>query len=256
MPGQVRLITLTTDFGDSYYVGEMKGVAKKVDPEADVIDVTHSVERHNIVGGAFVLSRVWKHFPRNTAHIAVVDPGVGSLRKALAIQTDYCFLLGPDNGILRWAIKDQKVERAVELDPKVVQEKAGLTKVSATFHGRDVFAPAAALITKGVDIDALGGRAKEIDMLPLNEDTVIHVDDFGNIITTIARELVPGARVTVLHGPRQYDALCVRTFGDAEPGKLIVLTGSHGLVEVDVNQGNAAERLGVRAGDQIRISPI
>jgi S-adenosyl-L-methionine hydrolase (adenosine-forming) len=253
MVGQAQVVTLTSDFGDSHYVGEMKGVIKKVNPQAEVVDVTHAVKRYNIVGGAFVLSRIWRHFPKNTVHLAIVDPGVGSKRKPLAVQTDYCMLLGPDNGILRWALKDQSVVRAVELDVRKVQERAGLSEVSSTFHGRDVFAPAAALITKGVDVDTLGRRVVEIERLDLEEDKVIHVDGFGNIITTVAKEPVPGTAVTVVHGPRRYEAQAVRTFSDAEKGALIVLTGSHGLLEVDVNQGNAAERLGVEAGDTIKV---
>lgn len=253
MAGQIQLVSLTTDFGDGHYVGEIKGVIKKVNSDAQIVDVTHSVERFNVVGGAFILSRVWRHFPKNTVHMAVVDPGVGSSRKAIVIQTEYCYLLGPDNGILRWALKDQNIVRAVELDVKIVQERAGLTEVSATFHGRDVFAPTAGLLTRGVDIDTLGKRIKEIQTLDLKEDTVVHVDSFGNIITTIAMDIKPGAKLLVTHGARKFDAVGARTFSDAEAGQLIVLTGSHGLLELDVSRGSAAERLGVRAGDPIKV---
>jgi S-adenosyl-L-methionine hydrolase (adenosine-forming) len=253
MIGQSRIITLTTDFGDSHYVGEMKGAAKRVNPDADVVDVTHSVEKYNVAGGAFVLSRVWRHFPRNSVHVAVVDPGVGSGRKALAIETDSCFLIGPDNGILRWALKDQAVARIVELDAAKVLRLAGLGGVSATFHGRDLFAPAAALITRGVDLDLLGPRAADIQALEIKEDAVVHVDGFGNIITTIARELAPGTRLRVTHAGRTYDAVAAGTFSDAPEGALIVLVGSHGLVEIDVNRGSAAALLGANAGDAIRV---
>jgi S-adenosyl-L-methionine hydrolase (adenosine-forming) len=253
MAGPMRTIALTTDFGDSHYVGEMRGVIKKVNQAAEILDVTHSVEPHNVVGGAFILSRVFRHFPKNTVHVAVVDPGVGGGRKALAIETDYCFMLGPDNGILRWALRDQQVVRAVALDPVRVQKLAGLSEVSATFHGRDVFAPAAALLTKGVDLSMMGERVQDIAALELMEDAVVHVDRFGNIITTVAREIEPGTKVTVVHNELRYEAVFVRTFGDAQPGELIVLSGSHGLLEVDVNQGSAAQRLGAKAGDRLSI---
>jgi S-adenosyl-L-methionine hydrolase (adenosine-forming) len=247
------IITLTSDFGDSHYVGEMKGVVKKVNPVAEVIDITHSVEKYSVVDGAFILSRIWHHFPRFTVHVAVVDPGVGSMRKGIAIETEQCILVGPDNGILRWALKDQKILRAIELDIKKVQALAGLKESSSTFHGRDLFAPAAALISRDTDMDMLGSRITDLEVLDLKEDLVVHVDSFGNIITTVVKNLVPGTKVSVAHGARKYDATVVKTFSDAEAGKLIVLTGSHGLVEVDVNKGNAAERLGARAGDRIKV---
>jgi S-adenosyl-L-methionine hydrolase (adenosine-forming) len=247
------VITLTSDFGDSYYVGEMKGVLKRVSPHADIVDITHSVEKYNVVDGAFVLSRIWRHFPKNTVHVAVVDPGVGSTRKGVAVETEQCIMVGPDNGILRWALKDQKILRAVELEFNKVQTLAGMKDLSPTFHGRDLFAPAAALISRGTDIDMLGARVTDLGVLDLREDVIVHVDSFGNIITTLVKNLVPGTRVVVLHGARRYDALVVKTFSDAQPGQLIVLTGSHGLTEVDVNRGNAAERLGARAGDRITV---
>ncbi|MFH0861551.1 MAG: SAM-dependent chlorinase/fluorinase [Candidatus Altiarchaeota archaeon] len=256
MVGHVRLVSLTSDFGEGHYVGEMRGVIKKVNIDAEIVDVTHSIERYNVFGGAFVLSRIWRHFPKNTVHVVVVDPGVGSKRKAIAIETDYCFLLGPDNGVLRWALKDQEIVRVIDLDPLTVQERAGLTNVSATFHGRDVFAPAAGLLTRGVDIDTLGTRIKELQPLDLKEDTVIHVDSFGNIITTIAKDLSPGMKLQVIHGPRKFDAVGAVKFSDVNPGELVVLKGSHGLLEVDVNHGNAAERLGVRAGDSIQVEYV
>jgi S-adenosylmethionine hydrolase len=257
MPDRTQVITLITDFGDNYYVGEMKGVIKKVNPLADIVDVTHAVSRQNIVGGAFVLSRILHHFPNNTIHVAVVDPGVGTSRKSVAIETKSCILIGPDNGILRWALKDLEIVRAVELDHAKVQSLARLSGIiSSTFHGRDVFAPAAGLLSRGVDLDSLGSRATELEKLELLENIVVHIDGFGNIITTVARNITPGKKVRIIHGARHYDATAVRTFGEVEPDRLVVLTGSHGLLEVDVNQGDAAQRLGVKAGDSIRIEDV
>jgi S-adenosyl-L-methionine hydrolase (adenosine-forming) len=250
---QNRLITLTSDFGPSYYVGEMKGVIKKVNEKADIIDVTHSVARHSIVEGAFILSRIWRYFPKNAIHVAVVDPGVGTNRKAVAVETDECAFMGPDNGIIRWALKGQDIVRAVELDAAKVQVLAGLKEMSSTFHGRDVFAPAAALLSRGTDLDFLGARIDDIEPLPLKENAVVHVDTFGNIITTAVCDIRPGAKVTVTHGGIRYDALAVRTFSDAPPGTLIVLLGSHGLLEVDVNLADASQLLQAKVGDEIRV---
>ncbi|MFH1055095.1 MAG: SAM-dependent chlorinase/fluorinase [Candidatus Altiarchaeota archaeon] len=251
-----QLITLTTDFHGSYYVGEMKGVVRKVNPLADVIDITHSVSRHNIIEGAFILSRIWRHFPKNTVHVAVVDPGVGSQRKAVAVETEYCMLIGPDNGVLRWALRGQEVVRVVELDGKIVQERAGLSDLSLTFHGRDVFAPAAALISKGADVDGLGRRVDDIGKLDVKEDMVVYVDSFGNIVTTVAVEMVAGKKAVVRHGGKNYDASTAITYSDLVEGGLVVLIGSHGLVEVGVNRGNAAERLGVKVGDAIGVEYV
>ncbi len=249
----MTVVTLTTDFGSGYYVGEMKGVIKKVNPDADVVDVTHGVSRHNILEGAFILSRAWRYFPKNTVHVGVVDPGVGGERKALAVETTDCFFVGPDNGLLRWALKDQDVTRMICLDTVTVKERAGLEGVSSTFHGRDVFAPAAALIAKGVDVDTVGERVREVEPLDVGEDKVVHVDGFGNIVTTVARAVEPGMELKVVHGGERYDAVCATTFCDADEGELIVLYGSHGLLEVDVNHGDAGKLLGAKPGDEIRV---
>jgi len=248
-----NLVTLTSDFGASYYVGEMKGVVKRVNPKAEVVDITHNVSRHSIVEGAFILSRAWRHFPKNTVHVAVVDPGVGSGRKAVAVETENATFIGPDNGILRWALKDETIVRSVELDAAVIRERAGVVADSATFHGRDVFAPAAALLTRGVDLDFLGKRAEDLAPLEIKPDTIVHIDGFGNIITTCAFGLRPGGKVRVVHKGSRYEARVVKTYAEAEPGRLIALIGSHGFIEVDVNQGDAARLLGAFVGDRIAL---
>lgn len=246
-----RLITLTTDFGRGYYPAQMRGVIKKVNDKAEVVDVTHDVGRHDIVEGAFILSRITGYYPDNTVHVAVVDPGVGTDRAALAVETKRFTLIGPDNGVLKWALNGHDTVRVVALDEETVKERAGFGEVSNTFHGRDVFAPAAALITKGVDVDALGKRVDEIEKLNVKQDRVVHVDGFGNIVTTMAAEPAPGETVKVAHKGRMHDAFCVKTYGQARPGQLVVLTGSHGLLEVAVREGDAASLLGAKAGDEI-----
>ncbi len=250
---ETNLISLTTDFGLSYYVGEMKGRVKKVNPKAEVVDVTHSVSRHSIVEGAFILSRAWRSFPKNTVHVAVVDPGVGSGRKAVAVETENATFMGPDNGILRWALKDETVVRSVELDPALIRERAGAGEDSATFHGRDVFAPAAALLTKGVDLDFLGKRTEDLAPLEIKPDAIVHIDGFGNVITTCAYGLRPGGKVRVVHKGSRYEARTVKTYSEAEPGRLTALFGSHGFIEVAVNQGDAARLLGASVGEGIAI---
>jgi len=247
------VITLLSDFGESYYVGEMKGVIKTIEPQADIVDITHIINPQNILEGAFVLSRAYRHFPKGTIHVAVVDPGVGSERRAIAVDTGSYFFIGPDNGLLRWSLKGEDVERIIELDQEKIMELAKKEDISPTFHGRDIFAPAAAILCRGTDIDMLGDRLTEIEGLEVDEDSIVHIDRFGNIVTTITADIPLGTRVTIIHGNRPHEGVCVRTFQDAQRGQLIVLRGSHGLLEVDVNMGNAAKMLEADVGDIIRV---
>jgi S-adenosyl-L-methionine hydrolase (adenosine-forming) len=247
------VVSLITDFGQGYYPGQMRAQIRRISPECDIIDITHNVTPYNVCEGAFILSRSYNFFPKNTVHVAVVDPGVGSSRLPIAAETNDYIFVGPDNGILRWALSNEKITRMISINKDKIKESAGIDDVSPTFHGRDIFAPCAALICNGTDIDHLGGRILDLEGLEIMEDTVLHVDPFGNIITTIAKEIPAGGMVRVRHGPRVYEARAVKTFAEAEPGQLIVLRGSHGMVEVDICQGNAALKYGVHAGDKIMI---
>ena len=185
------MITLTSDFGlKDPYVAEMKGVILSINPKATLIDVTHEVEKFNIRMAAFMLASAASYFPDGTVHLAVVDPGVGTQRRAILIQSKKSFFVGPDNGILILAAQNQDIEHVYELtNPKFM-----LPKISSTFQGRDIFAPAAAYLDKGVQPSEFGPEIKD----PVNPEftiikrtnssligEVMHIDGFGNIITNI-----------------------------------------------------------------------
>jgi S-adenosyl-L-methionine hydrolase (adenosine-forming) len=241
------LITLLTDFGTADgYVGEMKGVILSRVPEANVVDVTHEIAAQDVECGRLALARVWRRFPAGTVHLGVVDPGVGGARRAIAVASDGRFLVGPDNGLLSPALLF-KGATVVELPIP--------SGASATFHGRDVFAPAAAQLAMGTPIDALGAPVgdpvvrrtpeprRRADGALLGE--VIAVDRFGNAITNLV-----GWR----GGTIEIDGLRMgvrRTYSDVEEGAPIALVGSTGFIEVAIRDGSAASRLTLRRGSPV-----
>jgi len=247
----MALITLLTDFGTADgYVGEMKGVLLSECPGATIVDIAHDVSAHDIDAGRLTLARYWRRFPAATVHLAVVDPGVGSPRAALAVASDGRFLVGPDNGVLSPALLVNGV-RVVELPVPAHS--------SATFHGRDVFAPAAARLARGVPVDDLGPPAQDpiIRRTPephrdssggLNGE-VIAIDHFGNAITNLVGVRLGAARVRV--GDR--DLSLYRTYSELDPGALGALVGSSGLIEIVQREGRAADTLALRRGDRVRL---
>lgn len=255
------VIALLTDFGLSdHYVGVMKGVVAGICPAALVIDITHDIPRQDIRTGAFELGVSWRFFPPETIFVAVVDPGVGTNRRALAARVGARTFVAPDNGLLDLVLAEQPASQAVELtNPRYAR-----ALVSATFHGRDKFAPAAAWLARGTPIDALGDAVELRMRLPwpmpdvaAAEVTgeVLHVDRFGNLITNIHRRIWPavvdidGVRVAG-HGP----VTLVRAYGEAAPGELVALFGSSEWLEVAVTEGSAADRLGVGRGAVVQVS--
>ena len=257
------MITLTSDFGlKDPYVAEMKGVILTINPKATLIDITHEVEKFNIRMAAFMLASATPYFPQGTIHLAVVDPGVGTQRRAILIQTKKSFFVGPDNGILILAAQNQGIEHVYQLtNPKFM-----LPKISSTFHGRDIFAPAAAHLDKGVQPTEFGPEIKD----PINPEftkvkranrsligEVMHIDGFGNIITNInEKDMVQNHAEKV-----NVDLLDIslkltfgKTYAQAKPKEPIALIGSHGFVEIALNQGNAAEKFHAKAGDKIVVT--
>jgi hypothetical protein len=249
------IITLLTDFGTADgYVAEMKGVLLSHAPEATLVDVSHEVAPQDVEGARLALARYWRRFPPGTVHVCVVDPGVGTARAALAVESHDRLLLGPDNGLLSPALLFQGT-RVVSLPVPV--------GVAPTFHGRDVFAPAAARLATGAALDDLGHpaadpivrRTPEARRLPDGsiEGTVITVDRFGNAVTNLLASgaVAQGAGAAVEVAGR---ALPVRrVYADAAPGEALVLPGSNGLLEIAVRDGNAAVRLALARGTQVRL---
>ncbi len=253
------MITLTTDFGlRSPYVGEMKVTMLRINPKAMLVDVTHGVTRHSIIEGSFVMEQVVKYSAAGTVHVGVIDPGVGTSRRAVIIEGEQ-WLVVPDNGLATLPMKHIKPRRAWEIDPERIRCFTGW-KISSTFHGRDIFGPAGALIEKGLSPEEF---AKEIpldslikqDLEPRREKDlwllrVIYVDDFGNVILNIEGYEKPKAvELPELNLRIPYH----EAYGQVERGELLALPGSHDYLEIAVNQGSASERLGLKVGDEVRV---
>ena len=267
------IVTLTTDFGLSDpYVAAMKCVILGVNPRAAVIDVSHDVRPQQIVQAVFVTKAAWLYFPDGATHVAVVDPGVGTERRAVALETPRGRFVGPDNGVLSAALPDEALPSG-DL-PALVHPPAGCRAfsitnrrylretVSATFHGRDVFAPAAAHLALGVPIEELGEPLDAILALPALRarrqpdgtlaGRVVHIDRFGNVITDIRADDLPEQPFAV-EVARQLVPGPARTF--AEVASIAALAGSSGYLEIAVRDGNAARELGVEIGDAALLRP-
>jgi S-adenosylmethionine hydrolase len=267
-------ITLTTDFGQADgYVGAMKGVMLRICPQAVLVDVTHAIPPQAVQQAAYVLSTAIPYFPPGAVHLAVVDPGVGSERRPIVVQTERAVYVAPDNGLLTMVLAREPVQMAVHL----TEPSYRLSPVSDTFHGRDIFAPAAAHLASGIAPRKMGEEiaASELISLPLlmpvpkDDDTwlgqVLHLDSFGNIITSLACSLgrsgwtLDGVATAEL-GPRTWIEIgkhrvegVHRTFAQVEPGAWIAYVGSSGYLEVGIRDGNAAAQLGAKVGYSVRI---
>ena len=257
------MITLTSDFGlKDPYVAEMKAVILTVNPNATLIDITHEVEKFNIRMAAFMLASAAPYFPKGTVHIAVVDPDVGTERRAILVQTKRGFFVGPDNGVLILAAQNQDIEHIYKLtNPRFM-----MPRVSPTFQGRDVFAPAAAYADKGFKPSEFGeeisdavtldfARVKRKDDSLIGE--VLHVDDFGNIITNINERELTKSQFKAMNVKLQNFSVKVafgETYAQTKAREPIGLIGSHGFLEIALNKGNAAEKFHSKAGENIVVN--
>lgn len=245
------LITLLTDFGTADgYVAEMKGVLLSRAPDATLVDVTHDIEPHDIEAARLTLARIWRRFPPGTVHLVVVDPGVGSDRAALAVASDGRLLVGPDNGVLSPALLVTGA-RSVMLETP--------PNASASFHGRDVFAPAAAALASGASLESLGPPARQPQIRRTPEPRrldhgalageVISIDRFGNAITNLV-----GLRPGVIELGTAVVAIR-RTYADVASGVPLAIVGSSGLIEVAVRDGSGARHFGLTRGSPVLFRP-
>lgn len=240
-----RIITLTTDFGiDDHYAGSMKGVVLGINNEAVITDITHGIPKYDIFKAAYTLRSFYKYFPKGSIHVVVVDPGVGSERKPIIVQTEEGIFIGPDNGVFSFVLKESKSVNVFE----ITNSEFMLEDLSSTFHGRDIFAPVAAHLSLGVDIQDFGEVLKnpislEIRRPELKGDEivgeVIYVDSFGNLITNIPGDLFKRSSKVQL-GEFIIDSVA-NTYQDVKKGKLLAIIGSSGFLEISVNQGSAVD---------------
>ena len=251
------IITLTTDFGyrDSF-VGTMKGVILGISSGVRIVDLSHGVAAGDIRGGAFTLMTATPFFPTGTVHVVVVDPGVGSTRRAIAIRTPQAIFLGPDNGVLSWAIRD---EASPEVR-SVSNQEFLLPRLSATFHGRDLFAPAAAWLAHGRAFADLGPEAATFERLHWPDcrsaaegfhTEVIYVDIYGNCITAFSTEPAAAVRAVILSTGQRIPFL--PSYSAVPAGSPLAVAGSSGFVEIAINRGNAAKELAIAPGASVTI---
>ena len=277
---QVPIIALLTDFGLSdAYVGTMKGVLLSICPAARLIDLSHDIEPQNVRQAAYVLLTAVRYFPPDTIFLVVVDPGVGTAREPIAVQTDHGTYVAPNNGVLSYVLQRARVKHTVILENPTYR----LSSPSKTFHGRDIFSPAAAQLANGMSITALGPALPELQSLPdprldiappCIRGEVLHTDRFGNVITSIGNLIWTGATALELvpqfgppHSPffipdaqtceitigSQSIHGIAPTYGSVPLGAITALVGGSGQLEIGINQGHAARSLGVGIGDPITL---
>ncbi|MCC6013737.1 MAG: SAM-dependent chlorinase/fluorinase [Candidatus Verstraetearchaeota archaeon] len=249
------IITLVTDFG-SPYVGIVKGVIKTIVPNVDIIEISSDIPPFDIKSGAFVLYSSYKFFPKETIHVAVVDPGVGSERKAIAIKTKNYYFIGPDNGILIPAAKDDGIIEIREI-------KVSLPYVSSTFHGRDIFAPAAAFLAKERNFEKIGNKINNFNDLEffkiIHKDNIeceiVFIDRFGNLVLSIEEKDIDLSNCKLLleKDNKLYELKYVKTYAYANKGELIILKGSSNFYEISIREGSAKDFLKVSVGDKIKL---
>lgn len=252
------IVTLTTDFGNADgYVGQMKGVLLSLCPDLRIVDLSHDVPAQGVQAGAFLLETASAAFPPGTIHVAVVDPGVGTARRRLVVRTERHSFVLPDNGLVSRVLDREPAHAAWALDAAHYRRDT----VSATFEGRDVFAPAAAWLARGVSPERFGPEVRDPVRLPPspppspgeNAVPVVWVDRFGNVVLDVARIALPeGAAPRVRAAQRTVDRIA-RTYGDSAPGEPVLLFGSSGYLEIAVREGRADHALGLSVGDRVTL---
>ena len=272
MNESLRIITLTTDFGiRDTYVGTMKGVILSINPNVQIVDITHAIPPQDIYEAAFSIYSAHSYFPKGTIHVVVVDPGVGSDRRAIVYQTDSTFFVCPDNGVLSYLLQNVENEQEQPIDAVEIKNKAYyLPEVSNTFHGRDIFAPVAAHLSLGVPLADFGPPAQTLVQLPipapeLSGNTltgqIVKIDRFGNAITNISESTSARLESATTGKISAYEIRSGsvrlnrfnRAYADSGIGKPLAIIGSAGLLEIAINGGNAKEDLGLKWGDPIVI---
>jgi S-adenosylmethionine hydrolase len=250
------IVTLTTDFG-GHYAGIMKGVIKTISPAAEIIELSTEVDPFDVKGGAFALLSSYKYFPKGTIHLAVVDPGVGSSRRAIVIRTKNYAFVGPDNGLLAAAAADDGVVRVYEIASMQLLAK----EVSRTFHGRDIFAPVAAQLANGIRPEDIGPSIEGFKGIEFPRSVgrncasgeILNADSFGNITLSLAKDdAVLKGKMTVRIGQKSFCAESAGTYEEGGSG-ISIIAGSSGFYELAVKGGSAQAMTGAKVGDRFTI---
>lgn len=260
MNDKSNLIALLTDFGTrDYFVGAMKGVILSANPNALAVDITHEIESQNVAAASFTLRACYKNFPEKTIFVAVVDPGVGSRRKAILVETESYFFIAPDNGLLSFVFNDEQKHKVYEL----TNEKFFAANVSRTFHGRDVFAPVAAHLSNGVSPSEFGSQTN--DYIRLDETkpsktgsgniigSVIHIDKFGNLISNLTKENLHSEKFVLEIGGAKIENL-KNYFAEVAKSEIMMIFGSADFLEIVAFQDSAQRLLNVEVGCEIVVT--
>ena len=256
-----NIIALLTDFGvKDYFVGAMKGAVLSINSAAKIVDITHEIEPQSIISASFTLRACYKDFPKKTIFVAVVDPGVGSNRRAILVKTKDYFFIAPDNGLLSFVFEETDSFQVFEL----TNNEFFPENVSRTFHGRDIFAPVAAHISNGVEAQRFGVEIKDFVRLPIVkprkiseseiEAAIIHIDRFGNLVANLEKKDLPekfGLEINdvKIENLREF-------YAEAANGEIFMIFGSAGFLEICVFRASAAGLLSVKAGRKIRVKAL
>ena len=248
------IITLTTDFGLSDpFVGIMKGVILGIAANVELVDISHDIRSYDTLEAAFILESAYRYFPKETVHVVVVDPGVGSARRPIAAAANGHRFVAPDNGVLSFLLQNATAYH-------ITNDRLFLKSVSRTFHGRDIFAPVAAQLGRGLPIESVGPQIfdayRKAPPLPRVDDgkiggAVLTIDKFGNVITNLRREHIPPDFRIRMNGS-SITRLCA-SFSEGKPGEVFAIEGSTGFIELAMNQNSAAERLKVERGAEFEV---
>lgn len=251
-----KLIALLTDFGfKDGFVGTVKGVIKSINPKADIIDISHEISSFDILEASIILNASYKYFPKKTIFVCVVDPGVGTERKPILVETEKYYFIAPDNGLLTLPLKNEKIKKIIHL----TNEKYFLSRDTETFHGRDIFAPVAAYLSKGIPVEEFGQEIKNINQIdfpwPQKRNNkiigqIIKFDKFGNAITNL--EYIPESFKEIRLKNHIITKIC-QNFQEGEKNKPNLIKGSFGFYEIFLPEGNAKEILKLNKGDTIEI---
>jgi S-adenosylmethionine hydrolase len=257
------IITLLTDFGTKdHYAASMKGVILSINPQCLLIDITHQVNPHDIQEGAFLLANAYSYFPKGTIHLSVVDPGVGGIRKPVLLVTQNYYFVGPDNGLFTFIAQRERVKQIVV----PTKQKYFLSKISKTFHGRDLFAPVAAHLSLGIKPGAFGSKMNSIKRLRFQKPIIkegeligeiLHIDTFGNLVSNIDEETFfrfTKKQPFVIRGGRKTIRGLKKGYWEGKKGKPIAIIGGGGFMEISVREGSAQKILKLKRGDPIQIS--